>query len=407
MNTIRNFLPCFLLLLSFSLTAQSAATADTTAPRDFRKIDLLPALSYSPETKLTLGVIGYYYFDLYQGDPATRLSNLSFLAVYTTANQLSIRGNWEVFTNGNRWRLRGETFFDIFPDRNYGLGNLAGALVADVEDGETDTLNYLRFNSNRLNFSPVVLRRITDRFYFGLQADLEYLYNARPIPDEHQYLNADSTFIQQLPVEGLRAGLGLQAFWDTRENVINPVRGAYLELSTLHFGPWLGSDYHFHSFRLDGRYYLNTWRNQTLALRGVANARFAGDTGIPLRALSRLGGRDFIRGYFKGTYQDCHLLAFETEYRLPFWPEHTTAPFWKLWKRLGVVGFLSGGQVFHHLGDVDPNGFHLAAGAGLRVLFNPESRLNVRIDYALALDPDSAGPGRRQSGFYFFLGEAF
>lgn len=126
-----------------------------------------------------------------------------------------------------------------------------------------------------------------------------------------------------------------------------------------------------------------------------------------MRALSRVGGREFLRGYFFGTYQDNHLLAFEAEYRLPFWKEEVKTPFWKIWKRLGIVGFIGGARVFPDFDRAIFSDFRLAAGGGLRVLFNPESRLNIRIDYALALAPDSAGPGSRQSGFYFFLGEAF
>ena len=47
------------------------------------------------------------------------------------------------------------------------------------------------------------------------------------------------------------------------------------------------------------------------------------------------------------------------------------------------------------------------AGGGLRILLNKTSRANIRIDYAVALRNNSDGPGKRQSGFYFFLGEAF
>lgn len=128
---------------------------------------------------------------------------------------------------------------------------------------------------------------------------------------------------------------------------------------------------------------------------------------IPIRALSRVGGHKFIRGYFRGTYQDNHMAAFETEYRLPFWREGTDAKLWQVWKRLGVVGFVSGAQVFHEPSEFGFDRFHLAVGGGLRILFNPESRVNLRIDYAVGLHKGSDGSDKRQSGFYFFLGEAF
>jgi outer membrane protein assembly factor BamA len=400
---------CSVLLGLSGQVQQPADTANAPASRDFRRIDILPAISYAPETKLTLGVIGVYYMDLYRGDTSTRFSNVQFLAVYTLANQVSTRLNWDIFTDGNRWRFRGETFFDIYPDRNYGRGNGASSLVVEFdEDGGADTLNYLNFNSNRLNFAPAFMRKLGRHWYVGLHYNLEYLFNARPIPDRWAFANADSTRISNLPDEGLRSGLGTIALFDSRDYVLNPIRGSLVEFSSLHFGTWLGSDFTFHSLRLDARQYINTWKNQTLALRGVVNFRFTPDAnGIPLRALSRVGGRNFIRGYFLGTYQDNHLLAAEAEYRLPFWRESDTDPFWKIWKRLGLAVFGGVAQVAPRPGDFRMDQFRTAVGAGLRVLFNRKSRVTIRIDYALGLSAGSNGPGRRQSGFYFYLAEAF
>ncbi|MBK8500987.1 MAG: hypothetical protein IPL46_01635 [Saprospiraceae bacterium] len=101
------------------------------------------------------------------------------------------------------------------------------------------------------------------------------------------------------------------------------------------------------------------------------------------------------------------MTGFEMEYRWPFWKEDTDSKLWQVWKRLGVVGFLSGAQVFHTLPDFQISRFNLAEGGGVRILFNPESRVNLRIDYAIGLQKGSDGPGRRQHGFYFYLGEAF
>lgn len=74
---------------------------------------------------------------------------------------------------------------------------------------------------------------------------------------------------------------------------------------------------------------------------------------------------------------------------------------------MGLVAFAGGAQVFHRLGNFSFNEMNWAAGGGLRILFNKETRVNLRIDYAVALTPDSDGPGERQSGLYFFLAEAF
>ena len=120
-------------LFSFTLLpAQEAADTSQALPeRTFKKIDLFPAISYAPETKLTLGGIGYYYLDLYRGSPATKISNINFLAVYTLNQQVALEGYWDIFTDGNRWRTRGMAFYNKYPYRNYGRGNEPGVPVVE------------------------------------------------------------------------------------------------------------------------------------------------------------------------------------------------------------------------------------------------------------------------------------
>lgn len=401
----------YLLFLAALITTpafgqKSDSVTQTPPKRDYKRLDIFPAISYAPETKLTLGAIGIYYLDLRKGDSATPLSNIEFLGVYTLAKQAVVESRWEVFTHRRKWRTRGELLLQRYPDRNYGLGNDASVLLVEMDDeGGADTLNYLNFNSNRIKFSPAVLRKVRPNLYVGLQSDLEYLYRYEE-PDAFRYLNADSVRIQNLPVTGLRSGIGFQVLYDSRDNVINPLKGAFLEFNNRHYGKWIGSDYTFNFYSLEWRQYINPWMNHTVALCGLASLEYTDDA-VPLRALSRVGGHKFIRGFFRGTYQDHHILAFETEYRLPLWREGAPSKLWQVWKRLGIVGFLGGAQVFRDGGQVRLNRFNLAAGGGLRILLNKTSRANIRIDYAVALRNNSDGPGKRQRGFYFFLGEAF
>lgn len=179
-----------------------------------------------------------------------------------------------------------------------------------------------------------------------------------------------------------------------------------MAFNNINYLDFLGSDFKFTRFSLDARHYINTNKNQTLALRFFGSANLTNDE-IPMRALSRVGGDDLIRGYFRGTYQDKHMASFEMEYRLPFWEEGTQAPLHQFWKRLGLVGFLGGAQVFNQASQLRVKEFNMAVGAGLRVLFNPKSRVNLRIDYALGLSKGSDGIDMRQSGLYFRLGESF
>lgn len=394
------------MICEVMLSPFSAGQTDSI-PHQFQRLDIFPAISYSPETKLTLGAIGIIYFDLSKGHRETSLSNLEFLAVYTLNKQIITEAHWELFGKRNSWRSRGELFFNRYPDRNYGIGNDADALVVEVKnDGSNDTLNYLNFDSDRIKFSPVVLKKIRENLFIGLQYDMEYLYRMKVIPKEYFYLNETSRQIGEMPVKGVRSGAGLQLLYDSRDPLLNPLSGLMIEFNAINYNRLLGSDYKFSSLSTDLRYYHRIIKNHTLAVRAVGSFETTDDR-IPMRALSRVGGHKLIRGYFKGTFQDYHMTGFEVEYRLPFWQENNQSKLWQIWKRLGIVTFLSGAQVFHNFSGFRTDQFNLAAGGGLRILFNPKTRVNLRIDYAVGLAADSGGPGKRQHGLYFYLGEAF
>ena len=398
--------PVYFLLIFYHFETLSAQTSPKIEEDEFRKFDFFPAISYAPETKLTLGVIGYYYLELSDDLIPTNLSNINFLAVYTTAKQTAVELQWDIFFPGNRWRSMGEAFFNRYPSRNYGLGNNASNLIRELgEEGAEEVLNYLRFQSDIIRFAPVFLKQISPGLYAGISAELEYIYNVKILPSKFEYVGNSSAF-STIPIESTFSGMGLQLSLDTRDYVLNPLKGHFISLSNLYYGRILGSTHSFQKIVFDARKYLNPTANHTLAIRGVLHYR-SGKDAIPLRALSRVGGRNFIRGYFKGTFQNNHMAGFEMEYRFPFWNHQISDPWWKIWKRLGVVGFLGGAQVFDHQKDFRFSQFNLAAGAGLRILFNQSSRVNLRIDYAIGFNKNGGGPGKRQTGLYFFLGEAF
>lgn len=405
------FLASCMLFSSVQLVAQNSEGEKDTA--SFRKYDIFPAISYSPETKLTLGVIGYRYLDLTKTDPTTVSSFINFVAIYTTANQTIVESNWDVFTDGNKYRYRGQIGYNRFPDRNYGLGNDAGALVHEyslsqggIEDSTVQ--NYKRFSVVRFSFQPTVLKEVKEGLYAGLSGEIEYQWNYEELADSLAIFNqADEISLLENSTLGLRSGLGFNLVWDKRDNLFNPRNGSFIDLSNQYFGRYLGSQYSYVTIILDARKYFNPFSNHTIALRGGLSLRYTSDPTLPLRGLSRVGGSSFIRGYFNGTYQDNHVVAFESEYRLPFWKDDHLAPFYKFWKRLGMVAFLSGAQVFGPESSFGMDRFNLAVGTGIRVLFNDDSKVNLRIDYAWGLAPNSNGPGKKQTGLYFFLAEAF
>lgn len=400
-----------LIVLLIPATMWGQEEAQQEEAKKEKKLDLFPAISYSPETGLTMGGIGYYYLDLAPKDQTNRRSFVKFLAIYTTQKQMLLETEYELFTARNDFRVRGEFKFQFYPDRNYGIGNDADNLLYVWKDDAevADTLNYLPIELNRIIFKPVVLKKVTDNLYAGLQFDLEQQFNYEIGADKVIFANeASKQNIESLENEGRYSGIGINLLYDNRENLINPLSGTYAELSNYFYGKWVGSEFQFNSYKLDVRQFINPVKSHTIALRSLVHLNSAENpTDIPMRRLARVGGHNNFRGYFRGTFQDQHLWGLAAEYRLPFWKEDMESKLWQVWKRVGIVGFANATQVFGAEKEFNANDFNVAVGGGLRILFNKESRLNLRIDYAMGLTPNAGGLDKRQSGIYFFLGESF
>jgi outer membrane protein assembly factor BamA len=410
-NTIKLLL---LVVLNLGLSGTNGfAQAEESDSVKVRRFDIFPAISYSPETKLTLGALGYWYLNLANKDPETMQSYINFLALYTTANQVIVETNWDIFTDGNKMRFQGALEFTRFPNKNYGLGNNADARVMEYELFEGNAIdstlyNYKRYSIMRFNFRPGVLWELSNNLYGGVIADIEYVWNFEELADSINITQgkADIDLLENNTL-GLRSGLGLNLIWDTRDYLLSSSSGSYFYLSGKYYGAYLGSKYSYYSILLDARTYLNPVGRHTLAIRGLLNFKGTKDETIPLRGLARVGGANILRGYFSGTFQHNNFLVLETEYRIPFWKEDNLGPIYKFWQRLAMTVFAGGAQVFGPTENFDAANFNFAAGAGLRILFNEQSRSYLRVDYGFGLSPNAGGPDQFQRGLYFTFGEAF
>jgi hypothetical protein len=378
-----------------------------------RRLDIFPVVSYSPETKLTLGALGYLYPNLKTEDPETVQSYINFLALYTFNNQVLVETNWELFTNGNKMRFLGGMEFARYPNRNYGLGNVADTKVIEYELLEGQAIdstinNYKRYSIMWFNFRLGALKELTNHLYGGVIADVEYVWNFEELADSVKITQGQSEIeVLEKNTLGFRAGLGLNLIWDSRDYILSSSSGSFINLSAIYYGSYLGSKYDYYTISMDARTYLNPVGRQTLALRGLVNFRGTSEESLPLRGLSKVGGSNLLRGYFNGTFQNNNLIALETEYRIPFWKEGNLGPIYHYWKRLAMTVFASGAQVFGPNESLNASTFNFAVGAGLRILFNEQSRTYLRIDYAFGLTPNAGGPGNSQRGLYFTFGEAF
>lgn len=173
--------------------------------------------------------------------------------------------------------------------------------------------------------------------------------------------------------------------WDSRDNMLNPYRGSYVNLRGELHRTELSSSYPFEVFMADFRHYvpLSEKLYHVLAFQVLHQATFGQ---VPFAELSMLGGSTINRGYFAGGYRDRHIMSVQAEYRE------------MLGKSFGFVAFASAGNVMADYHELQPEDTRVAAGVGLRFAVLPQNRINLRLDFAW---------GQGSQGLYFGVSEAF
>ncbi|MEM7548157.1 MAG: BamA/TamA family outer membrane protein [Bacteroidota bacterium] len=359
----------FTISASTSLFGQGGVSDSTSAQKkDKGSWVPLPVILASPENGVGFGALGLRLFKFDYENTLTRTSNIQAFVIYTTRNQLLLSPSYTIFTPGEKYLLTGEINYNIFPDFFYGIGD-------DTPDENEEEVEY-----NILSFEHRFLKRIKPNFFSGFEFRYFNRFNIE---------REDQSLLEQQQVTGfdgsIVAGGGPVLVYDTRDIIVNPSSGHYLEFSAFFHGEFLGGEYNFERYRIDARKYfqLKSKRRQILAFQFVGN--FVNGT-APFKQLSELGGDQIMRGYFQGRFRDQHLMALQGEYRFD------------IWRRFGAVVFAGLGDVANEFNDFDFQNIKPSYGGGLRFAVNKKERVNVRIDF---------GVGRETTGFYFNITEAF
>ncbi len=329
----------------------------------------LPAVFYTPETKWGFGgVVSYYMYDKEQRAGRILPSTLSFIGIYTTRKQIIALVNTELYFGGDEYRLLGSTGYTKFPTKFWGIGN------------ETPDSLEEDYTPRTFSIDGEFQWQVLPGWYLGAVAQVAYRELAEVTED-----GLLASGLVPGSEDGRIVGAGLLVTRDTRNNAVYPSGGGYHQLRAVLYDGLFQSNYAFGSYSVDLRTYVSPVQRHVLAIRALGQA-MSGT--VPFDVLPQLGGDALLRGYFQGRFRDRHLLAGQLEYRAPVW-----------W-RIGLVGFVAGGQVASALDEFSWRGFKGAAGGGLRFLLDPQSGLNIRADYGWAFD---LGTG----GFYLNVGEAF
>lgn len=342
-----------------------AQAQDSTKREKKLKIIPLPALFYTPETRLGYGTLVSGIFNL--GDKATtRNSNGEVLAAYTLNKQVILRTRHNIFTADEKYVLNGEWSYFDFPILYYGIGN-------NTEKKFEENLDY-----KVLVFRERILKKIKEHLFAGLQYRYTKVYD---LVFDPTYLLADKPLLEAQT--GSNSGIGISTIYDSRDNVLNASKGLYAEFSTFFHGKYLGSDFNYSRLTFDVRKFWPLNEEDVLAAQFYAQLNSAG---VPFREMAQLGGEMIMRGYYQGRFRDNQQMALQAEYRK------------QIISWVGLVAFGAVGDVAHEFTAFDLGDFKYTVGGGLRFMVNKSDRLNIRIDY---------GIGNDTNGFYFAFAEAF
>ena len=333
-----------------------------------------PMLGYSDRTGFEIGVTPVLRFNSRKKNDNGfhRPSTIAPSFLFSTKGMYEVEMDIMLFTKHN-WCVNSKAQFLYLPDTFYGLGN--GDKLSDNAS----------FDSYKYTVGGEVLRGVSDRFFVGIQYDVNYhqfenIHN----PENNPMAQFDGSVVGS--GGGWSNGLGPVVRFDSRNNVVYPSSGWYLAASHLTYGGFSGSNYRFGNTMLDVRHFIDIKKSeQVLAFQGYFNSVY-GD--VPFYKLSTAAGKRLLRGIgHPYKYLGRHAWLAQAEYRR------------YLWWRLGAVVFAGAGNVFDHFDSSAFEQVHLMAGGGLRFRALPKEALNIRLDLGFTSRGDHA--------IFFTIREAF
>jgi hypothetical protein len=324
----------------------------------------IPALLYSPETSLGIGVRAIRVFRTKGGNLENlRPSTIPITLVYTLNNQTIFTTELDRWSNENRDYVNARVELSNFPFYYFGIGN------DPLPNNEGEL-----YGSRYAYFHLLYQKKVAKGLYIGPR----YEFRAEDIYDRLAGGLLETTQVPGYDGQFL-SGIGLNLNHDTRDNIFQPNKGWFNRLTWMGFSPVLGSNFTFNQYNLDFRKYFRIAGKQVLAFQSW----WSFTTGNPtFQHISLIGGSDRMRGYFEGRYRDNHAMVQQAEYRIP------------IYRNLGVVVFGHAGQVASKPGDFSLSKMRYGGGFGLRYRLNQDG-LNIRFDIAFG----------DRTAFYFGLNE--
>jgi hypothetical protein len=334
-----------------------------------------PIVGYRPETGIEFGVAPLYVYYANE-DTSNRLSEINAYGFFTLKSQFGLRIDHAIYSDKDKWFFLGDLNFEQFPIKYYGIGN------------NVPEENIALVDATQIRIRERVLRRLAENFYIGLETDFVSLNNVTFEDPDNSNQQADIPI--PFGAEGTtNFGIGAGLVFDQRRNVLNERNAFFSEVAFLNYNTFWDSDVEYSSIISDTRFFKSLNSRNVIAMQLLGEFNFGGE--IPFNQLSQMGGKNIMRGYFRGRFRDENQIAFQAEYRLlPLKLGFSD--------RIGATVFGGVGDVFSEWNELNINDIKWSAGVGARFLLFQQKDVYLRVDYAITPD---------ENGFYIGVGEAF
>jgi len=315
----------------------------------------------------------------YLGDPQkTFISTITFAPYWNFKSRFGLPLRSNIWLKNNVMTIQGDTRFLVYPQLTYGL------------NGGASSSDRILLNAKYIRFYQSALFRIKTYLFAGIGYNLDNHLDIETNSGANIKTVTTYPFGTATDFNSISSGFNLNLLYDTRNNLLNPLPGSYINIVYRYNPIFMGSDNTWQSLYVDLRKYvsLSKSRHQLFAFWMYYWTTLSGNT--PYLDLPSIGWDPYNRsgrGIPQGRFRGQHLLYGEAEFRSNITDD-------------GLLGFV----LFGNLNAVtQPQTynfvyFHPAEGFGLRMKFNKRSNTNIALDFA------------RSSGFHtisFNLGEAF
>jgi outer membrane protein insertion porin family len=315
-----------------------------------------------------------------------------------------LRGFLEVthrnlFGTGRRINLRGEA---SSIERKYALNYKEPWLFSMVMDGRAGLVyqfeKQVAFDKRTIGGNLGIDKSFTER----TKASLQYLYEQNECEDIEDVAVLTPEDQQRITIGSINPSV----VRDSRDDPFDPTSGSVNGIIIKDSSKILGSETQFVKVTVQSSWYrpVSKWLVLALSSRAGIAQKFGETEAIHCSERFFLGGRSTIRGYSLNTVG----VPGQTLILPKLKPTGGNAMFlvngelrFRLLKRVGVVLFLDGGNVWLEYPDMQLSDFKYSTGAGIR--FNtPVGPL--RLDWGYKLEPEV---GESQSEWHFTLGHTF